>query len=178
MKKTLLSLSIFALTACGGGTAEDKVNLFSSGDGIGNIAGVWDATENLGNDGIDERYFVIDTSGLVIDYDYAGDSYDQEGNCYWIDSAEVRSLGDNNYEITSLVVDEDDEPEEPDVIKITRNGNKLTIGPSDSKDPDQNSVTFTKSTKSVSDLTPECPDSDSARTRNKVGRGINMHPQR
>jgi hypothetical protein len=176
MNKTLLSLSIVALTACGGGNGADKANIFGGG-GMGNIVGVWDATENLGDDGIDEVYFAFDKSGLLTFYDYAGDSYDQGANCYWIDIAEVRSLGNNNYEITTLGEDADEEPEEPDVVTITRKGDKLTIDSSNSEDPDQSINTFTKSTKSVSDFTPECQDVDSADARNKAGDNVKRFVQ-
>jgi hypothetical protein len=166
MKKTLLSLSIFALAACGGGNG-DKSNLLSNG-GMSNIIGVWDGTENLGDEGIDEGYVVIDKNGLVTFYDYAGDSYDQEGNCYWIGIGQLKSLGDNNFEYTPLgrAVGE-----EPEVLKMIRDGDKLTVDTNDPEDEDEDVETYIKSNKSVSNFTPECTDS-SARASSKASSGI------
>lgn len=173
MKKTLLTLSMFALAACGGGDG-DKTNLLSNGDGISSITGVWDGTENLGSDGIDENYTVIDKNGLVTFYDYAGDSYDQEGNCYWIGIAQIKSLGNHNFELTPLGEAAGEESEE---FTITRTGDKLIIEIKDSEDPDEDTVTLTKSNKSANNFTPECADSSSAHARNKVSAGAKVFAQ-
>lgn len=176
MKKTLLSLSIFALAACGGGSDADKGDIFGGGGGgISNFTGVWDGTENLGEEGIDEGYLVIDKNGLITFYDYMGDSYDQEGNCYWISIGQLKSVGNNNFEYTPVG---ETAGEKPNVLTITRKDDKLTIDFNDSEDPDEDTLILTKSNKSENNFTPECVDPDSARARNKVGRGINMYPKR
>jgi len=171
MKKTLLSLSIFALAACGGGSSEDKANIFGGGGGgsggMSSITGVWDATENLGDEGIDEGYLVIDKNGALAFYDYMGDSHDLEGNCYWITIGQLKSVGNNNYEYTRI---DDEVGTKPDVLTFTRNGDKLVIDFNDSEDPTEDILTTTKSNKSASDFTPECPDDmGSTDARNKVG---------
>jgi hypothetical protein len=178
MKKTLLSLSIFALTACGGGNGEDKANIFGSGganggSGMNSVIGVWDATENMGSEGIDEGYLIIDKNGLITFYDYMGDSYDQEGNCYWINVGQLKSVGNNNFEYTPIG---ETTGEKPSVLTITPKDDKLTIDFNDSEDSDD-TLYLTKSNKSANNFTPECVDPDSERARNKVGRRINMYPR-
>ena len=74
---------MLSLTACGGGSsnnspAETKATVAS-------LAGIWDVGGDGGTEGKDESYMVIDSNGSVSIYDYAGDSFDNEGNCYWIE---------------------------------------------------------------------------------------------
>lgn len=172
MKKTLLSLSIFALTACGGGSDVDKGDIFNGGS-ITNITGVWDGTENMGAEGIDESYLVIDKNGLITFYDYMGDSYDQEGNCYWINVGQLKSVGNNNFEYTPIPTGTTT-GEKPNALTITRKDDKLTIDFNDSEHPEEDTLTLTKSNKSANNFTPECADSSNASIPNKVGGKMNM----
>lgn len=46
------------------------------------ITGIWGAQIDYEEDGIDEFYFAFSASGRVSIYDYMGDSYDRDDNCY------------------------------------------------------------------------------------------------
>jgi len=174
MKKALLSLSIFTLAACGGsgGDNGEKIDkIFGGSSDISNIAGVWDETENMGDEGIDEGYLVIDKNGVIAFYDYMGDSYDQEGNCYWINIGQLKSVGNNNFEYTRVG---ETASEKPNVLTIIRKDDKLIIDFNDPEDPDEDTLTLTKSNKSENNFTPECADSRNASTPYKVDSKMNM----
>ncbi len=179
MKKTLLTLSILALAACGGGGG-DKNNLTSTStststsNSSGGITGVWDGTENLGTEGVDEIYYVIDSNNLLTVYDYAGDSYDQEGNCYWMAIIQLKALGNNKYTATPLGELAGKDPAE---FNITRKNDKLTIEFTDSESLEKESVTMTKSNKSVNNFTPECADSSRTVPSRKANRSAKMRMQ-
>lgn len=167
MKKKLLGFVMLTLAACGGGSGDDNGgSTFGGGDR--SIDGLWDATENMGQEGIDEIYYEFDKGGLLTVYDYAGDSYDQEGNCYWIFSSSMKSLGKNKYEITPLF-----EEGESFVFTIARSGDNLTIEFNDPEEP-SDKITIPRSTKSTSSFTPECADTGSAHLSDSVARGLKL----
>lgn len=114
--------------------------------------GVWDAATDEGVDGVDEYYIAIDSEGFVSTYDYAGDSYDDWGDCYWIgiDVAQLSALGNNRY------LSEDSEDEEEELV-ITVSGNTMTIRGVDD-DPDDAS-SMVRSSRNLSSFTPDCVDS-------------------
>lgn len=174
MRKTLLSLAMITLVACGGGSGGGDKDGGSNpfGGGSGTIIGLWDATENMGQEGIDEVYYEFDKSGLLTVYDYAGDSYDQEGNCYWIFTSSVKSLGNNKYEITPLL-----EVDDSFVFIITRAGDKLTIDFNNPEEP-SDKLTISKSSKSTTSFTPECVDTASMRSSNKISSGMKLPVRR
>lgn len=68
-----------------------------SGLSLADISGVWDTSERNENY-IDETYLFISQSGTTNDYDYRGDSYDNEQNCYSKSTGTIRSLGDSLFE--------------------------------------------------------------------------------
>ena len=143
----ILSL-MFTLSACGGSS--------SSGDrttaDFNKLVGVWDATYDDPDFGEDVGYLVIDSEGLLSFYDYAGDEYDNEGNCYWIDRdyAGIEAKGNNRYETTWFGDNET-------TIEIaTVSGNTLRVRGEDEDAED--AEVFTKTNLRESDLVPECAD--------------------
>ena len=48
------------------------------------LIGVWDWSEDYGDEGMDEIYLVVDEQGRLSEYDYFGDTFDGEDNCYVI----------------------------------------------------------------------------------------------
>lgn len=147
MKKIALALSVFALTACGGDGGGDVL-----GGSSQKLDGVWKASLDEGADGIDEVYFTFTNNGLFTIYDYAGDSYDNAGNCYWIENALYKSKGDNEYEITFL--ESEIEDEDTAIFSIKVSGNTMTI--SDVSESVEEPLKLTKSNLKESDFTPEC----------------------
>lgn len=166
MKKLALSLSIFALTACGGGSDSGGNNDLTSNSSA-KLDGVWKSTYNEGAEGIDEMYFVFTSGGLLTIYDYAGDSYDDYANCYWIGNAQFKSKGNNKYEISSLEAGANDDPE---TVTITVSGSFMTIVTEDGNT--RESSQLVKSYLKESDLTPECNSTSSARTPQGIQKAL------
>lgn len=168
------ALSAFVLTACGGGgggggDGSDRGgfgnNSSASVNGIpSNFVGVWDATTDEGADGIDQFFVVIDANGKISLYDFAGDSFDDWGNCYWIekDAFLLTPLGGSKYRSTVTISGSEVELED---IEITVSGNVMTTKSKDVDDIDDdgnttetNTDTMKKSSRSVESFTPECTD--------------------
>lgn len=145
MKKLMILLSVLVMSACGGSSSDGDDN------NVGKLAGVWDFTTDEGVEGVDEFYMVIDSEGYISYYDYAGDSYDNYANCYWVDEdiAQLKSLGENRYEWVFF----GDSDYSFESIMI-RSGNKLTLKETDSSDE---FVVYSAS-QQVSDFTPNCDD--------------------
>jgi hypothetical protein len=146
MKKSLIFVSILFLAACGGGgdsgsKAPEKT-----------IVGVWDGTEDMGQEGKDESYLVIDANRSMSFYDYDGDSYDQGDNCYWIfkNFATLVSLGNDRYTLDPV-----DAEEASSVIKLVVAGDSMTATDEESDE----AVVMKRTTRQVSDFTPECDTS-------------------
>lgn len=153
--KKLLMMSLLALTACGGGSGDgDTDGEFTGGGDASKLVGVWDATTDEGVDGVDEYYISIDSEGFVSAFDYAGDSYDDWGDCYWIgiDVAQLSALGNNRY----LSTPADLEDEEVEMV-ITVSGNTLTMRGVD--DDPEDASNMVRSSRNVSSFTPRCLDS-------------------
>lgn len=139
------ALIISALSACGGGS--------SGGGGSGSngipseLAGVyaWDETY----DG-DEGYTVIGSDGSLSFYDYAGDSYEDYANCYWIGEnyGEVSHNSGNQYTTTYFV------DNETEIVTIDVTSTGIVVAGED-EDGEWEEV-LTRVNLNVSDFTPEC----------------------
>lgn len=162
--KKLFIYSIVALTACGGSSSNDGSN--NSANAIpSNIVGVWDSSTDEGAQGVDEAYVAINADGNVFSYDYAGDTFDNWGNCYWIaeNSIQLKSRGGSKYLSTITF------PNLPSIsqeVELTVSGNVLTVVGKDvdDEDGDGNTTeirvdTMTRSTRAVASFTPHCTDS-------------------
>ncbi len=57
------------------------------------LAGTWDLSTDYGQAGYDQLYLVLNANGSYTVYDYAGDSFDENGDCYWQESSSLNSLG-------------------------------------------------------------------------------------
>lgn len=124
------------LTGCGGGGGDGGGIQGSTGI-PSELAGVWDVSETF--DGLyDEFYVVIRRNGTGTDYDYAGDSYDNHANCYWIDQFEIESLGDDEYRIEYSDGTFD--------VTLTAEDDTLYV----------NGTPYERATQEESDFTPEC----------------------
>lgn len=165
MKKIIFA-SLFVLTACGGGGGGDSDDDNSIGGmRVESLEGVWDDTDDHGADGEDEKYIVIDKSGYVSYYDYAGDTFDEWGNCYWISekSAQLTHISANRYTIRDL------ETMESGQIELYASRSILTVTEADLGDADDDgnttetrTIRLDKSSKTVADFKPECVDSEAA----------------
>jgi hypothetical protein len=102
---------------------------------------------------------------MVSIYDYAGDTYDARGNCYWINtnSAKLTSAGGSKY-ISTLF----DPPLPPEVTELdmVAAGDTLTVKSIDVDDMDDDGNTseyyieyYKRSNRSVASFTPECAGS-------------------
>lgn len=180
VKKLLVIVSAFVLTACGGGSSksDSESNANQSGtvsssssaaetvNGIpSNFVGVWDSSTDEGVDGFDELYVAIDASGNISSYDFAGDTFDDWGNCYWIDknTFKLKSLGGSKYLSTETYPGSSGAAKE---LEIKVSSGVLTITGKDVDDLDDDGNTtenytnsMKKSTKTVQSFTPECTDS-------------------
>lgn len=133
-----------AITACGGGSGSSSP---------ASIVGVWDASEDLGNEGFDEFYTVIGSDGSLTDYDYAGDSYDNAGNCYWIyrNYGAIELVEDKIYTVVYYGVSSVNFA----TIDVTKSKMTVTITSPQEEEP----FTYKRSNKRVSDFIPECDES-------------------
>lgn len=161
MKKLALSLSVIALTACGGGGSGGSNDLTSNS--AAKLEGIWKSSSNEGADGIDEMYFVFASGGLLTIYDYAGDSYDDYANCYWIGNAQFTPKGNDKYEISSLEAGTDSEKI---TATITVSGSFMTM--TTEEDGTRHTDNLTKSYLKESDLTPECDMSANSRSLQRI----------
>lgn len=95
VNKIIIIFSLFILVACssggGGGNGGNTVP--------GDFVGVWDVSTDYGAMGIDEYYTVIRSDGTGTDYDYAGDSFDNVANCYWIDNYTITHQGGDSFQL-------------------------------------------------------------------------------
>lgn len=157
--KKLVFCSLFVLTACGGGSSKDDTGK------VENLAGIWDASEYWDDGDMDEIYIHIDSDGYLSSYDFAGDTLDNWGNCYWIDEkyAKINHIDGNKYQISS------DNSSENIEVEIRVSNKKLTIKEADIDDLDDDGNTtemvtteLEKSSKTIADFTPECVDSEEA----------------
>ena len=134
-----------AVEICGNGVDEDcsGADLACSGTCIdqpdmAEIAGVWDFSYDAGVLGHDVIYVQINADGSYLVFDYAGDTFDNEANCYWTDQGQLTSLGNgvfvDSYDGTSAA--------------FTVCGDQLTIS------DDSGSETYNRAT--VTDFTPIC----------------------
>lgn len=148
MRLAVIFSLIFTLSACGGSSSDGDRTTAS----IDKLVGVWDATEVDPEEGEDVTYLVIDSEGLVSIYDYAGDEYDDAGNCYWVvrDVAGLEATGDNHYDFTWF------SQNETYPVIITVSGNTLKMY--DEGESSADAWVLTKSTLRESDLIPECND--------------------
>ena len=94
LKPITLTSILIALTACGGGG--DGGDGGDTAPSLSGISGVWDFSTTYDQE-LDERYYFINASGVLVDYDYQGDSYDQGPNCFYNYSASIFDLGNGEF---------------------------------------------------------------------------------
>ena len=123
------------VTACGGG-GNGKAAPGSTG--LSAIAGVYEWDDPDG----DEGYTVIQSNGDLTVYDYAGDSFDNEGNCYWI--TEVGAF--SHVEGTTYLLNYNYENEESETFEIEVTSRGIMV----------NGIEDIRTSRSISDFTPEC----------------------
>ncbi len=138
---TILAVSAFTVS-CGGGDLDNKQT------GISSISGLY--AWNYG-DG-DEGYNYISESGSLSIYDYAGDSFDNEGNCYWISENFATFTHVSGYTYLQEISSTGATGE----ISIRRTSSGITISGVDVDGPF--SVSFLDSDQSISDFTPTCDE--------------------
>lgn len=165
MKIAVIILLSLGLAACGGSGGGDSNK---TGD-LSKLEGVWKANELMGKEGlppnetvlIDEYYLAFNSSGLMTVYDYAGDSYDDYGNCYWVGNFQVVSKGNDKYEFTAM------ESTEKNVYIITADSTYLRIRPEETSVENQSVLVISRL--NTSDFTPLCDSTSQAETsQNKV----------
>lgn len=160
MKKVILSVAILSLIGCG--SDDDSPSTPSGGvSGSVNAEGVWDGTE----DG-DEIYLVV-KSGVWIEYDYLGDSYDNGPNCYTSYILDIENRGDNTYRVFYPNLTDSEYSD----VKITQSNNNLNfeviareISDANASDfaPVGYAFSYKPSTLSESDFSPLCGEDVSA----------------
>lgn len=91
-------VAIAFLSGCGGG-ASDVTQVTS----LSQIEGLWDASTQ--EDGLrDEAYIDIGQDGKLTIYDYLGDEYDDEADCYIIANlGTLTNNGNGNFQLDSSV---------------------------------------------------------------------------
>lgn len=142
-----LALTIFAVStftvSCGGGDLDNKTESTVTGPaGVASISGLYAWNNTNG----DEGYTNFSADGSVSDYDYAGDSFDNQGNCYWVDenSETLTHISGNLF----LIEDNFDGSTAQITIVPTSLGINVT-GPGGSS-------TLLNTNLSISAFTPEC----------------------
>lgn len=166
MKKMVYG-SLFLLAACGGGGSSGGGGSGNGGGGVfgstqygtAAIAGLWDLSEEVSPGVRDELYLHIASDGKGTFYDYAGDTYDEWGNCYWIESGfDFTHVEKNTFKFGTV-----------NTINVEAyvTNNKLTLKLPDVGDLDDDGNTteilteeVPKATnKNVANFKPECSDS-------------------
>ncbi len=108
LKATIAALLPTVVIACGGGHVTYSSDHYHPNEnntgpyyatGTDELAGLYDVSIDT-EEGFDEYYLHLDEFGNGTIYDYAGDSYDDYGNCYWIipDSLQVYHLFDTYFD--------------------------------------------------------------------------------
>lgn len=162
MKIAVTILLSLGLAACGGGG--DSNGGSDKTSALVKLEGVWKASEPMGKEGlppnetvfIDEYYLAFNSSGLMTVYDYAGDSYDNYGNCYWIGNFQVVSKGNDKYEFTGM------ESNEKNVYIISADSTYLRIRPEGTSVENQSVLVISRL--NTSDFTPLCNATSQADT--------------
>lgn len=143
---TFFTAGALLLSACGGGGS-------SSGNKttLSDVAGIWKSeTTYEGEEGVDVVYQVIQSDGTQITYDYAGDSYDNYANCYWIDEKpDIIELGDGKFSQTY---------DEPFVVSMSVSGDTLTITGISPEEIAGEREDLSRYSGNISDLIPDCDD--------------------
>jgi peptidoglycan hydrolase-like protein with peptidoglycan-binding domain len=89
-----------------GATTDPNLQKFAA------LAGIWDlsftADTEFGGTGIDERYMILKEDGAGVEYDYEGDGFGSDNNCYTTTSFRLIPL-DEDDDYTYLPDDADDE---------------------------------------------------------------------
>ncbi|UTW48044.1 hypothetical protein [Bacterioplanoides sp. SCSIO 12839] len=143
MKKLLSLITVMLLTACGSDSDSDSDK---SVENISDLEGVYDLTTRHSDNEVDEFYMHIDKSGYISYYDYAGDSYDNEGNCYWIDIKDSQITKTNNgFRITERDDDYID-------VSISLTSSSITLK------TDRENVSYPRSSRQLNDFSPDCDD--------------------
>lgn len=158
MEKLLCCAAISILLAgCGSSSSSNSSNTESTGSI--DIAGIyeWDSSE----DG-DEGYTHLASNGETSIYDYAGDSFDNYANCYWISKNESQLTHNGGNSYTETYQEEDDltggliTVEQP--LTMVRTSNGLRVSGIDVHDGEPFEQVFVRANINLSDLTPDCDE--------------------
>lgn len=102
MKLKILSITVISiLMACSSETEDSSTGAFPIAEPmISDMVGVWDASQNDPDFGLDELYFSIGTDGTITNYDYLGDEFDDSEDCYYVgESQTLQEVGAGQYYI-------------------------------------------------------------------------------
>ena len=149
MKKSKLVLILTLLVTAAMISCKDSKKKKESGDSFPEfIQGVW---QYQGADNGDEIGIFV-TADSLGGWDYAGDEFDQDGDCYYyvFATAAIVSYIGNEYRLKYF-----DSFEE--TVTIDLDGNLLTIGYDPEGEPE--SDTYSKDSRTVASMTPICTDS-------------------
>lgn len=128
------------------GTRRETTGNFSE------LVGVYNWNDTTEDDNSDEGYIVIDQQGIVSEYDYAGDSFDNFANCYWVEE-ELMTLepaSGNRYKANY----EDNEFFGEVHFSSVNGGMKMSL----SFDGTTVDFVYPVTSLTVSDLSPNCDD--------------------
>lgn len=159
MNKIILCAVVsLMLAACGSGSSSSSNEDIGNIESLSELAGLyaWDDSE----DG-DEGYVHIASNGRLINYDYAGDSYDNYANCYWVDDYNeyITHVSGNTFSVTfeDWSEQENDFVTITEIITITETTNGIRVRGTDI-DGDKYNNLLGRSNLNISDLTPDCDD--------------------
>lgn len=137
-----IAVSLLFLSGCGSESGNSEGS--STVENLDDIVGVYEDFDTYGGL-IDEYYIVINSDGTIYDYDYMGDAYDNEGNCYDIyQTDELTHVSGNTFYSEDLESD----------ISFANDGDTLTL--TLVIDSVSYTESYDKSSLLISDLTPEC----------------------
>ncbi|TCS43661.1 hypothetical protein [Reinekea marinisedimentorum] len=143
MEKKILSVALaiaaVTLSSCGsesgGGESADITSLKD-------LAGVYDDSDSYEDGTVDEYFILVRENGSVASFDYAGDSYDDYDDCYWIFDDEDTLTHVSGSTFYSEYNDEN--------VTVTSEGSKYTFSTG------SESFSMVKTNMIEADLTPEC----------------------
>ena len=140
--KYLAVIFMLVLVGCGSSSDSDSNRVNARNATLADIVGVWDNSVEFANE-VDEMYSVIKEDGSFIDYDYYGDSADNNGNCYEQSELKLIDQGEGDFLIVAGGI-------EFMTIKITISGDTMY----------QSTTSFpsVRTDRVESDFTPLCDD--------------------
>ncbi|MEJ2043109.1 MAG: hypothetical protein P8X74_06585 [Reinekea sp.] len=128
----ILLITSISLLSCNddGNSNKEAINSLES------LAGIYNASEDYGTEGYDEFYLGFDKDGTITNYNYLGDSYDNQGNCYMIDSGGTIAHSSGNEFLA----------DDGTIISVTKDGDTYTF------QYDNKSISYKKTNLVASDL--------------------------